>query len=220
VRRIVLHVPGGPSYDLPERRWRFLTPPETQALWAPRFGAHWIVATDGALWPRHPPPGASVAVRAPVGRPVDAGWRERLSAVAAPAYSHAYGANGDSVGIEVAHSGRSADPFPPAQVRSLAWLLLALIEMSEGRLGPASIAGHKDVDRRPAREPDNCARPECAMFVDDAGRAYRRRVDPPESLFAALAVEGLAIPRPADGDAELRRAEALGQGVRPRVVRP
>jgi hypothetical protein len=38
-------------------------------------------------------------------------------------------------------------------------------------------------------------------------------VDPPEGLFEALATAGLQAPRPRDGDAELRRAEAMGPGV-------
>src|SRR5947207_15308015 len=62
VQRIVLHVLGNPSYDRPDRRWRFFTPPETQSHWKPRFGAHWIVWTDGTLWPRHPRPGQPPAL--------------------------------------------------------------------------------------------------------------------------------------------------------------
>jgi hypothetical protein len=43
--------------------------------------------------------------------------------------------------------------------------------------------------------------------------------DPPEGLFEALRKEGLALPRPAGGDAELVRAEAIPAGVRPAVAR-
>jgi hypothetical protein len=57
------------------------------------------------------------------------------------------------------------------------------------------------------------------VFVDDAGRPYRRRVDPPESLFDALGREGLVIPRPHGADAELVRAEAIGASARPAVAR-
>jgi hypothetical protein len=45
-------------------------------------------------------------------------------------------------------------------------------------------------------------------------------VDPPESLFRALAGEGLVIPRPKDGDADLRRAATIAPGERPPVARP
>ncbi|HVD76983.1 MAG TPA: hypothetical protein VNH43_05205, partial [Vicinamibacteria bacterium] len=58
----------------------------------------------------------------------------------------------------------------------------------------------------------------CPYFVDGQGRALRRRVDPPESLFAALAREGIAVPRPKDGDADLRRAETIAAGERPPVA--
>jgi hypothetical protein len=51
------------------------------------------------------------------------------------------------------------------------------------------------------------------VFADEQGRPFRRRVDPPEGLFEALATAGLQAPRPRDGDAELRRAEAMGPGV-------
>ena len=55
VRRIVLHTLGGPFYGQPEMRWVFYSPEETLRRWKrPSFGAHWIVATDGAIWPRHP----------------------------------------------------------------------------------------------------------------------------------------------------------------------
>jgi hypothetical protein len=54
------------------------------------------------------------------------------------------------------------------------------------------------------------------VFVDATGRPFRRRVDPPESLFAALRSLGIVLARsPADDD-ELARAEALAQGERPR----
>jgi N-acetylmuramoyl-L-alanine amidase-like protein len=220
VRVIVLHVLGSPAYDRPDRRWRFFTPPETQALWKPRFGAHWIVWTDGSLWARHPAEGEHTAVRPPVDRPADRAWRLRLARESAPVYQHLYDANSHSLGIELAHSGRADDPFPDAQVRSLAWLLRALLVMSEGRLGPSAIAGHKDRDARPAYVRERCSRPGCPVYVDPSGTPYRRRVDPPESLFTALGREGLGIPRPPGaGDADLRRAAALLSGTRPHVGR-
>jgi N-acetylmuramoyl-L-alanine amidase-like protein len=213
VRRIVLHVLGGPMYDRPELRFAFLTPPETQALWPSYFGAHWIVWTDGTLWPRHPRPGE------PRSRPLPAAdasaERRRLALEAAPAYAHAFGYNADTVGIELSHTGRSGDAYPEAQIRGLAWLLKTLLEMSEGRLTAADIVGHKDLDRRPAYADKDCEHAGCPVFVDDAGRPFRRRVDPPESLFVRLRQEGLDVPRPADGDKELLRAEKLGPGVRP-----
>ena len=55
------------------------------------------------------------------------------------------------------------------------------------------------------------------MFADHEGRPFRRLVDPPESVFARLAQEGLRVPRPPDGDVELVRSEAMGTGV-PRTV--
>ena len=220
VRRVVLHVPGGPSYGRPERRFVFLPPAETQALWRRSFGAHWIVWTDGSLWPREPQPSEPMSVVPPVDHPANATFRRGLAREAAPVYSHLHIGNSDSIGIEVAHSGRSHDPFPEAQVRSLAWLLRTLLEMSGGRLTPADIAGHKDLDRRPAYVLPRCERPGCPVFVDGEGRPFRRRVDPPESLFGALGREGLPIPRPdGDGDDELRRAEAIPAGEQPRVVR-
>jgi hypothetical protein len=126
-------------------------------------------------------------------------------------------ANSRTVGIELARSGRSRDEVAPAQAKSLAWLLRALLDMSDGRLGPADVVGHKDLDTRPAWVRPSCERPGCLAFADPEGRPYRRRVDPPESVFAALAREGLVVPRPRDGDLELRRAEAMGPGV-PRTV--
>jgi hypothetical protein len=221
IDRIVLHVLGNPCYEDPARRWRFFTPQETQRLWRPSFGAHWIVWTDGSLWPRHPVPGEPASDFPPVDHPADAAWRARLAREAAPAYGHLFHGNSHTVGIELAHSGRSTEPFPAPQVRTLAWLVTTLLEMSEGRLGPADVVGHKDVDRRPAYVRTRCERPGCAMFVDGQGRPYRRRVDPPEALFQSLAHLGLTIPRPdPDGDAELRRAEALGLSARPAVGRP
>jgi hypothetical protein len=218
VHRIVLHTLGGPFYRDPTWRFRFLSPPETFALWKPRFGAHWIVATDGAIWPRHPGRGAP-ASRVPPTGPLDAAWAEALSREAAPVYSHAHGANDDSVGIEIAHSGRSDDPFPPDQIRSVVWLVRALLEMSRGRLDATRIVGHKDLDARPAYEPDSCAAG-CPYYADDQGRPYRRRVDPPESLFAALAAQGLVVPRRGGAhDAELLRAEAIPQDRIPRLMR-
>jgi hypothetical protein len=132
-------------------------------------------------------------------------------------YSHVYRANSHTLGIELAHSGRSRDGLADEQARSLSWLLRTLLEMSGGRLGPADVVGHKDLDRRPAYARPGCERPGCLVFADPEGRPYRRRVDPPESVFARLARDGLAVPRPPDGDAELRRAEAMGPGV-PRTM--
>jgi hypothetical protein len=214
VRRIVLHVLGGPMYSRPELRFAFRTPPETLARWAPQFGAHWIVGTDGTLWPRHARQGEPRSRRLP---PDDAAAeRQRLAREAAPAYAHVFGHNSETVGVELAHSGRSGDDFPGAQARGLAWLLRALLEMSEGRLTTADIVGHKDLDRRPAYADDSCEHAGCPVFVDEAGRPFRRRVDPPEALFARLRLEALDIPRRPDGEAELLRAEAIPAGVRPR----
>ena len=215
VRRVVLHVLGGPMYDRPELRFAFLTPPETQALWPSYFGAHWIVWTDGTLWPRHPKSGEPRSRRLP---PADANAeRLRLALEAASAYAHAFGHNADTLGIELSHTGRSGDAYPEAQMGGLAWLLKALIEMSQGRLTAASIVGHKDLDRRPAYADDSCEHAGCPVFVDEAGRPFRRRVDPPESLFARLKQEGVDVPRPADGDTELLRAERIPAGARPAV---
>ena len=220
VQQIVIHVPGGPSYRDPGRRFRFFTPAQTQALWKPRFGAHWIVWTDGSLWPRHHAAGEPASRQPPVDGPADEEWNRRLAAEAEPVYGHLHNGNSYTVGIEVSHTGRSGDPFPAAQVRTLAWLLRTLLAMSDGRLSAASIHGHKDLDRRPAYTLEGCARPGCPVFVDADGRAFRRRVDPPEDLFAALRREGLDIPRPPGGDAELVRAEAISDGARPAVSRP
>lgn len=219
VRRIVLHCPGGPSYGRPERRWLFFDPPGTQRLWKGGFGTHWIVWTDGSIWPRHPrrrdPPSYVPSLEAPA----DAAWRRRIAAEAAPVFAQAHGHNTDSVGIEVSHSGRSGEAFPPAQLRSLAWLLRTMIDISVERLTPASVVGHKDLDPRPAYVGAGCEHAGCPVFVDEAGQPFRRRVDPPESLFSGLAAEGLAIPRPPDGDAELLRVEALPPAARPKVAR-
>lgn len=217
VRRIVIHVLGNPAYDEPRRRWLFLTPAQTQRLWRPRFGAHWIVWTDGSIWPRHPRPGEDPSFL-PAAGPTGEDWRRRLAMQAAPVFSHLHRGNSNSIGIEVAHSGRSDDPFPPAQARALAWLLRTLLEMSGGRLTTADVYGHKDLDRRPAYVEKRCVRPGCPVFTDAEGRTYRRRVDPPEAIFAALARKGLVISRRArEDDHELRRAEALG-GLRARVA--
>jgi hypothetical protein len=219
IREIVIHVPGGPSFRNPDPRFRFFTPAETQALWKPKFGAHWIVWTDGSLWPRHHAPGEPASRLPPTDRPADDEWRRRLAAEAAPVYGHLHNGNSHTVGIEVSHSGRSNDPFPEAQVKSLAWLLRTLVDMSGGRIKMAQIHGHKDLDRRPAYVMDSCATPGCAVYVDANGRPFRRRVDPPEGLFAALRREGLDIPRPPDGDVELLRTESIPEGARPRVAR-
>src|SRR5215468_4755210 len=219
IHRIVLHTLGGPFYRDPARRFRFGTPKETFALWKERFGAHWIVWTDGSLWPRHARAGQPRSVRPPVDRPPDEAWRRRLAADARPVYSHVQGANEDTVGIELSHSGRSGDPFPEAQIRTTAWLVRALLDLSHGRLTTASVVGHKDLDDRPAFEPDSC-REGCPFYVDDAGRPYRRRVDPPEALFEALAGQGLVIPRPSpQGDSDLLRAEAIPAERVPKLLR-
>jgi hypothetical protein len=220
IRQIVIHVPGGPSFRDPDRRFKFFTPERTQALWKPRFGAHWIVWTDGSLWPRHHAAGEPAFRRPPVDRPADAEWRRLLALEAAPVYGHLHNGNSHTVGVEVSHSGRSEDPFPEAQVKTLAWLLRTLLDMSGGRLTPASIHGHKDLDRRAAYVRDDCAIPGCPVYVDVAGRPFRRRVDPPEGLFDALRRDGLSIPRPSDGDVELLRTESIPAGARPAVARP
>jgi hypothetical protein len=128
--------------------------------------------------------------------------------------------NAASLGIEVAHSGRSAEPFPQAQVDSLAWLLRTLLAASGGRLTVDSIVGHKDLDQRPAFvSPASCTSAGCEIFVDERGRPFRWRVDPPESLFRALAERDLKIPRPDDGDADLLRAEAIPAEAVPAAAR-
>jgi hypothetical protein len=221
IQRIVLHTPGGPFYGRPEMRFVFLTPPGTFALWQkPSFGAHWVIWTDGSVWPRHPRAGEAPSYQPPPDRPVGEEWCRRLAEEAAPVYAHVQGANRDTVGIEVAHSGRSQDPFPRPQVLSLVWLLRTLLEMSAGRLGEASILGHKDLDHHPAYVSGGCEASGCPVYVDGEGEPFRRRVDPPEGLFRALAREGLKVPRPArEGDAELLRAEAIPAGTRPRIAR-
>jgi N-acetylmuramoyl-L-alanine amidase len=222
VARVVLHTLGGPFYGNPAMRFAFLTPPATFRRWArPGFGAHWIVWTDGGLWPRHPRAGEPVSAIPPVDAPLSRTWRARLARDAAPVYGHVQGANRDSVGIELSHSGRSQDPFPPAQIRTVAWLVRSLLTMSRGRLTEASVTGHKDLDDKPAFVVDDCRGPRCAYYVDAARRPYRRRVDPPESLFEALAGAGLHIPRDSsEGDAELDRALALGLSEVPAVFQP
>lgn len=219
VRALVVHVLGGPAYSEPRNRFHFFPPQETFRIWRyRRFGAHWIVWTDGSVWPRHPGRGQAAAWEPP-GGPADAAWRQRLAREAAPVYGHVVSHNDETVGIELAHSGRSGDPFPERQVDSLAWLLHALLDMSEGRLSPADVRAHKDLDRRPAY----CGKEKAGepVFVDEAGRPYRRRVDPPESLWAALRRAGLDVPRPAgDLDADLRRAEALPDDARPPCLVP
>lgn len=219
VQRIVLHTLGGPFYRDPAWRFRFLSPAETLARWKPHFGAHWIVGTDGSLWPRHPRSGQAPSVAPPMGSLPDAAWGARLAREAAPVYAHVQGANEDSVGIEITHSGRSADAFPEEQVRTVAWLVRALLALSHGRLSAVSVVGHKDLDRRPAYEPDSCRRG-CPFYADEAGQAYRRRVDPPEGLFAALVGQGLVVPRAGrEHDQELLRAEAIPRDRVPRLKR-
>jgi hypothetical protein len=219
VQRIVLHVLGGPSYHEAARRFVFYEPARTQRLWRATFGAHWIVWTDGTLWPRHVPPGAPRFWTPDVARPADAAARDRIAREARPVYSHLFRGNSNSVGIEVAHSGRRDEPFPAAQARTAAWLVRSLLAMSAGRLDEGAVFGHKDLDQRPAYVRGRCERPGCEVFVDEAGRPYRRRVDPPEALFETLAREGLVIPRPPGGDAELIRAESLGPTARPSMAR-
>lgn len=221
VERIVLHTLGGPFYRDPGRRWVFYSPRETMALWRkPGFGAHWIVWTDGSVWPRHPRRGDAPSFLPPVDRAADGAWRARLAREAAPVYAHAVGENAESVGIEVAHSGRSGDAFPGAQMQSVAWLLRTLIEMSEGRLTAADVVGHKDLDDRPAYVDEGCQREGCAFYVDDGDRPYRRRVDPPEGLFAVLAGLGIDIPRAgSEGDRQIDRAERIPPERVPRVSR-
>lgn len=219
VDRIVLHVLGGPSYHESERRFVFYEPQRTQQLWKSTFGAHWIVWTDGSLWPRHVPAGSARSWTPDVARTADAETRRRLAREAKPVYSHLYRGNSDSVGIEIAHSGRRDQVFPEAQARAAAWLVRTLLEMSGGRLDATSVFGHKDLDRRPAYVQGRCERPGCLVFVDGDGRPYRRRVDPPEALFETLAREGLVIPRPTGADAELIRVEGLGPTARPAMSR-
>lgn len=218
VRRIVLHALGNPSYDRPELRFAFFPPSQTHSLWKRGFGAHWIVWTDGSLWPRRVSEGPRGWRPQSLG-PATSAERRRLAWEASPVYSHLHNGNSRSVGVELAHSGRRGDPIPAAQLQSTAWLVRTLLEMSHGRLGPRDVVGHKDVDRRPAFVHSRCARAGCPVFVDPEGRPYRRRVDPPESLFAGLARYGLVIPRPAGGDDELLRAERLPDGRRPAVAR-
>jgi hypothetical protein len=219
VQRIVLHVLGSPTYDRPDRRFGFRDPSATYRMWKPTFGAHWIIWVDGTIWPRHVAPGAPRSFSPPADEREGEEWQRLLSRQAAPVYSHVFMRNSASVGIEVAHSGRSAEAFPAVQIRSLAWLLRTLLAASGGRLTEDAIVGHKDLDSRPAFVSPTCIRPRCEVFVDDQGRPFRWRVDPPESLFRALAEQGLEIPRPADGDADLERAELLPAHVRPAAAR-
>jgi hypothetical protein len=213
VARIVLHVLGNPSYGEDEHRFVFYDPPRTLALWRrASFGAHWIVWTDGSLWPRHVAPGTPRYWTPDVARPADARTRALLAAEARPVYSHLFRGNSSSVGIEIAHSGRSDAPIPDAQARTAAWLVATLLDMSGGRLDAQSVFGHKDLDQRPAYVRRRCERPGCLVFVDDEGRPFRRRVDPPEALFESLARHGVAVPRPEGADLELARAERMAAG--------
>jgi hypothetical protein len=227
VDRIVLHTLGGPFYGQPEMRWVFFSPAETLRRWRrPTFGAHWIVAADGAIWPRHADPGAAPSFRAPSGSAgrafdgfLDDATVARLAREAAPVYSHVAGSNSRTVGIELAHSGRHDDTFPEEQVKALAWLVSSLLRMSGGRLGPRDVVGHKDLDRKPAYVGDRCRGPACPAYADPDGRPFRRRVDPPEELFQALAREGLSVPRAwGEGNLELARAEAIPKGEVPRTT--
>jgi len=222
VTRIVLHTLGGPFYGRPSMRFVFLSPPETFALWSrPGFGARWLVWTDGSLWPRHPAPGEPSSTIPPVDAPLSAAWRTRLAREAQPVYAHVQGANRDSVGIELAHSGRSHDPFPEAQLKTVAWLVRALLAMSEGRVREQDVTGHKDLDAKPAYVVDDCRDPGCAYYVDASGLPFRRRVDPPEALFVALARAGIAIPRDgSERDTHLGRSERLRADEVPEVRQP
>src|SRR5262245_52661116 len=76
VRRIVLHVLGSPTYDSPERRFIFRDPLATHLLWRSTFGAHWIVWTDGSLWPRHVPAGEPRSFLPPPDGASGAAWQE------------------------------------------------------------------------------------------------------------------------------------------------
>lgn len=221
IRRIVLHALGGPFYGQPDKRWTFLTPAETLGLWKrPTFGAHWIVWTDGSIWPRHPVSGESPWFVAPAGA-LSPAMARRLVREAAPVYSHVEGHNSATVGIEVSHSGRSTDPFPGAQARAVAWLVSSLLELSQGRLSSRDVVGHKDLDPRPAFVGDRCQGGHCLAYADAAGRPYRRRVDPPEGLFVALAQEGLKVPRErSEGDKELLRSESIPVDLVPRILKP
>lgn len=221
IRRIVLHTLGGPFYGRPDKRWTFLSPAETFALWKrPTFGAHWIVWTDGSIWPRHPARGETASFLAPGGA-LSPALARRLVREAAPVYSHVESHNRTAVGIEVSHSGRSTDAFPAAQARAVAWLVSSLLELSHGRLGLRDVVGHKDLDPRPAYVGDRCREGHCLAYVDEAGRPFRRRVDPPEGLFLALADQGLKIPREgSEGDAQLRRAESIPDRTVPRTEKP
>ncbi len=225
VERIVLHTLGGPFYGQPDMRWVFFTPAQTLRRWArPTYGAHWIVGTDGSIWPRHGAPSAP-SFRAPAGPnaraadgPLDDATASRLAREAAPVYSHVAGANSRTVGIELAHSGQRDDPFPEEQIRALTWLVSSLLRMSGGRLGPNDVLGHKDLDRKPAYVGDRCRGQACPAYADPEGRPYRRRVDPPEALFLALTREGLPVPRAwSEGDVELARAEAIPRNEVPRT---
>lgn len=221
VRRIVLHTLGGPFYGRADKRWTFLSPRETFALWKPSFGAHWIVWIDGSVWPRHPRAGEPPSFLPEPGSSLTPALASKLVREAAAVYSHVASRNTASVGIELAHSGRSDDPFPEAQARSTTWLVTSLLELSRGRLGARDVVGHKDLDRAPAFVGDRCRRAACSAYLDAAGKPFRRRVDPPEGLFVALAREGLRVPRQAsEGDAELRRAELISKDEVPRTGRP
>ena len=222
VRLVVLHTLGGPDYGRPDRRWSFLTPRETFALWQrPGFGAHWIIWIDGSIWPRRPTSGEPESFFPPSAVLPSGALAERLAHHAEPVLSHVEGANTRSLGIEVAHSGRSSVLFPAEQMRSLGWLLRSLFALSAGRLGVRSVVGHKDLDLQPAWVSERCPDADCPVYVDPDGRAYRRRVDPPEGLFAALASQALPVPRGQAGrDTELLRAEAIPAGSVPATLSP
>jgi N-acetylmuramoyl-L-alanine amidase len=221
VRRIVLHTLGGPFYGRADKRWTFLSPRETFASWKPSFGAHWIVWIDGSVWPRHPRAGEPQSFLPEPGSSLTIALASKLVREATPVYSHVAGRNSASVGIELAHSGRSDDPFPEGQARSATWLVASLLELSQGRLDTSDVVGHKDLDRTPAYVGDRCRRGGCSAYLDTAGKPFRRRVDPPGGLFAALAREGLRVPRQAsEGDAELHRAELIPRDDVPMTGRP
>ena len=200
VDRIVLHTLGGPFYGQPDMRWVFFSPAETLRRWSrPTFGAHWIVATDGAIWPRHTAAGDARRRSAlPVGSSGASGRgaarrRHRLP-------PRARGRSGllPRGGRQLAHGGHRARALGPARrpVPEGAGPrpgLARVVAPPDVRRPPRArdVLGHKDLDRKPAYVGDRCRGAACAAYADPEGRPYRRRVDPPEALFQALAREGL-----------------------------
>ena len=189
VTRVVLHTPGGPDYGKPERRFRFLSPRQTQALWSSRFGAQWILWTDGSLWPRHP---------RDAGQPVLASRRVAGRERRGPATHSGRGGSGLRPRRRLQrrqrrHRGR---PFRPQR--------RAVPGRAGARAGVAAAHHVRDVRaavwvrnagrwatrismRAPRTWTTAATTNPCPYYVDESGEAYRRRVDPPESLFVALA---------------------------------